>query len=100
MKIYSEKTGKEYKTVKECQAAETAYDAEKAEESKKKAELAEARKTRAKEIEEAYKVARDAEKHYFELRNAFVKDYGSFHMTFSTPNSSFEDFVNDIFTFL
>lgn len=81
MKIFSEKTKKIYPTVEACEAAEAEYDAKMAQLAEERKKLAETRKERAKEIEEAYKAARAAEKHYLELRNAFVKDYGSFHMT-------------------
>ena len=93
MRILSEKTKKEYATVEECLADEAKYDAmvaKKKEEAEKKAAE---RKERAKEVEEAYKAAREAEKHYVELRNKFVKDYGSFHMTYHTTEKplTFED---------
>ena len=34
---------------------------------------------------------KEAEKHYCELRDQFVKDYGSFHMTFTDTGSFFFD---------
>ena len=90
MKYFSEKTKKFYDDVKACEAAEAEFDAEMAKIAEEKKKLAEDRKERAKEIEDAYKemqalnkAARDGEKRYIELRNKFVKDYGSFHMTVS-----------------
>ena len=64
----------------------------KAEEEAKRKELAETRKARAKEIEDAYK-------HANELLNAFVKDYGSFHMTIRNQEapSPFEDLFRFFF---
>jgi hypothetical protein len=88
MKYFSEKTKKFYPTETECVDAEAAFDAEQARIAEEKKKLAEARKERAAEIEAAYKEWQDLEKaayegkkRFLEKRNAFVKDYGSFHMT-------------------
>ena len=99
MKIYSEKTCKNYKTVDECLEAEKKFDEAKAKKDKEKAELVEKRKVRAKEVEDAYSSVRDAEKHYVELRNQFVKDFGSYHMTFSSCdcNNLFDKFWDNFF---
>ena len=98
MKIYSEKTNKEYKTVEECLAAEKAFDDKLALEKAKKAELTTQRKARAAEVEEAYSAIIKAQKAYREKLNAFVKDYGSFHMTVKTgegnPFDTFDWFRN------
>ena len=95
MKIISEKTKKEYATVEECLAAEAEYDLAVAKQKEEAEKKAEERKNRAKEVEDAYLAAREAEKKYLELRNKFVKDYGSFHMTYRTTEapSFFDDFV-------
>ena len=37
---------------------------------------------RAKEIEAAYKKYMDAYKEFLELKSDFIKDFGSFHMTY------------------
>lgn len=107
MKIYSEKTNKEYATVDECVAAEKEFDEAVAkrkaeiqrmeEEKKAKAEkLQTERKARAAEVEDAYKASIEAAKHYQDLLDKFVKDYGSFHMTVHTgdlnPFNAFEIF--------
>jgi len=112
MKILSEKTNKYYATVDECLAAEKAFDEavakekaakEKAlvEQKAKEEKLATERKARATEVEDAYKAVIDADKHYQELLSAFVKDYGSFHMTFHTGNlnpfNSFTHFFDSFF---
>ena len=86
MKIYSEKTNKEYKSVEECLAAEKAFDEKLALEKAKKEELATQRKARAAEVEEAYGAIIKAQKAYREKLNAFVKDYGSFHMSVKSNN--------------
>lgn len=70
--------------------AEEAYEAENAE----KLRLAEVKKARAKEVEDAYKASMqarkdankaisEADRKYYELRDAFIKDYKSFHMSYS-----------------
>lgn len=97
MKILSEKTNKEYASVEECLAAEEEFDKQVALEKAKKEELTNARKERAKEVEDAYKTILEAQKHYRELLNAFVKDYGSFHMTLRTGDGNPFDLFNRFF---
>ena len=80
MKIYSEITRQEYPSVEACLADEELFKKKKEEEEAKRKELAETRKTRAKEVEDAYKHAND-------LLDAFVKDYGSFHMSIKDPHA-------------
>lgn len=101
MKILSEKTNKTYATIPECLAAEKEYDEKVAKEKEKQEKLSAARKERANEIEQAYKASADAYKHYQDLLDAFVKDYGSFHMTVHTGNlnpfNSFSHLFNSFF---
>ena len=101
MKIYSEKTNQEYTTVDECLAAEKEYDAKIAAEKAEKEKLAAVRKERATEVEDAYKAILDAQKVYKEKLDAFVKDYGSFHMSiksgFNNPFDAFEVFDRFLF---
>ena len=109
MKYFSEKTRRFYDDVELCKKEEAAFDERQAKLEAERKALAEARKERAKEIEDAYKemqdmnkAARAAERHYLELRNKFVKDYGSFHMTVSqaeqAPNElDFNDLFNMLF---
>ena len=63
---------------------------------------------RAKEVEAAFKAEMEAHNKYIELRNKFIKDYGSFHMSYTTPTplvkgdySSEEawDIINSLFQF-
>ena len=82
MKFYSDKTKKIYDTVELLEAAEKEYDQLHAEELRK----AEERKADAAAIEEAYKNAVAAQKHYNELVNAFVKKHGSYHLSVRTSN--------------
>lgn len=85
MYIYSEKTKKRYDTVEECVEAEKEYDKAVAEEQAKKDKLATERKERAKEVEDSFKKAND-------LLKTFIKDYGSFHMTYKSDYSPFDWF--------
>ena len=98
MKYFSEKTNKTYDTEKACLEAENAFDEAAAKERMKKEKLAEERKARANEVEETYKAAVEATKLYREKLNAFLKDFGSFHMTFHTgegnPFDLFERFFD------
>jgi hypothetical protein len=95
MKIFSEKTNQEYQSVEECLAAEKEFDEALAAKKAKEEKLAEARKSRAIEVEEAYKAILEAQKNYNEKLNAFIKDYGSFHMTLHTGDfNPFDGFEN------
>lgn len=81
MKYYSEELKKLFDNEDELTKAESkAKEVALAKEEKEKA-LREERATRAKEVEEAFKAARDAEKKANELMSGFLKDYGSFHTT-------------------
>lgn len=98
MKYLSEKTNKTYDTEEACLQAEKEHDEKLALEKAKKEELVATRKARATEVEEAYKGVLDAYKVYRDKLNAFVKDYGSFHMTFKTgdcnPFNLFDKFFD------
>ena len=98
MKIISEKTGKTYETVDECVAAEAEFDKAVAAEKAKKEALAANRKDRATEVENAYKASVEARKNYYKVLHDFIKDYGSFHMTFNDRDDLVDD-VNSIFDF-
>ena len=91
MKIYSEITGKEYKTVEECQKAEEEIAVQRAAEAAKADKLKKERKERAAEVNEAYK-------NYMKLLNNFVKDYGSYHISFRSDDGLFTDFFKYAFT--
>ena len=96
MKYYSETLNKVFENEKDCLNAEKEYKAKVEEEEKRKKELADSRKVRAKEVEDAYKAIIDAQKHYNNLKNKFVEDFGSFHMTFSTTDD-FHSLFSDLF---
>ena len=99
MKFLSEKTGKEYKTVEECLAAEKEFDEAVAKEKARKENLTKERKERANEVEEAYKAVLEAQKAYKAKLDAFVKDYGSFHMTLRTGEGNPFDLFDRLLTF-
>lgn len=71
----------------------------KAEKEAKAKKVAEERKARAKEIEVAHKAMIEAEKTYNELVDAFVKDFGSYHMTYSS-SQDLDGLINHIFRIL
>ncbi|MBQ3420979.1 MAG: hypothetical protein IJH34_04800 [Romboutsia sp.] len=80
--FYSEILKKYFNDRAECEKAEKEYEEKHALELKAKEE----RTNRAKEVEEAYKK-------YVELRNAFIKDYHQWHMTYDDGNfKSFFDY--------
>lgn len=81
MKYFSEKTKKLYDDEAKLREEEAAFDEKQAKLEAERKALIETRKIRAKEVEDAFIASREADKKYIELRNAFVKDFGSFHMT-------------------
>lgn len=91
MKFYSELTKSFYETEDACIQAEDKFNKELVKKEEKEKALKAERKQRAEEINTAYKAVKEAEKHYCKLRDQFVKDYGSFHMTFTDTDSFFFD---------
>ena len=95
MKFYSEQLSKLFDTQAELETAEEKANAAKREEEEKKAKLKANRETRAKEVEDAFKTAAEAQKKANELLNAFLKDYGSYHTTLKdVPVSIWDAFFN------
>ena len=76
----SEKTGRIYKSKEEAEAAEKEYDAKQAEIKK----LKEERAARAKEVDDLYAAYIEAGKKYEDAKNAFIKDYKSYHVTYTS----------------
>ena len=99
MKYVSEITKKTYDTEKECLQAEKEFQEAKAKAEAEKERKSAERTKRAKEVEEAYKKAVDANKAYREVLNDFVKDYGSFHMTYNSTSNLIDDVFNSVFRF-
>lgn len=98
MKIY-DKMGNEHATVDEALAAEKEHDEAVAKEKARKENLAKERKDRAAEVEAAYNAILEAQKAYREKLDAFVKDYGSFHMTVKTGEGNPFDLFEPLFSF-
>lgn len=98
--FYSKLLKKPFDSLDELHEAENAYN----EANKEKLRLAEERKQRAKEVEDAYSHVLDVRKKakdmideamtsYEDLLDKFVKDYGSYHMTYSNNKPSL---INDV----
>ena len=108
MKIYSEKTNKEYATVEECLKAEKAFDekvaADKAKKeaeqkalvAKKEAALAE-RKAAANIVEEKRQALVAAQKAYREELSKFCDKFGAYHYSIKGHGDSIFDLFDDIF---
>ena len=95
MKFYSEQLSKLFDTQAELETAEEKANAAKRAEEEKKAKLKANRETRAKEVEDAFKTAAEAQKKANELLNPFLKDYGSYHTTLKdAPVSIWDAFFN------
>lgn len=94
MKYISELTNKIYDTIEECEKADETFLAERAAKEETKRKQAKEKEARQAEIEAAFEALTEARKHYSELRDNFVKDYGCLRMTFDNPRKvlSSEDF--------
>ena len=99
----SEKTGRSYKTVKELDEAEAAFD----EEQRKREDEKSAKRKKAEAVQEAYKAyeavkrkALDeidaAYKDYAKLRDEFADEYGGYHMTYVRNGEKEEISFGDI----
>lgn len=103
MKFYSEKTKKLYSTSAELEKDEKALSEKEAEKNK----LSETKKLRATEVEKAYKEALNARKearelikkaddNYEKLKDDFVKDFGCYHMTYSSKDGEDDVSLDDL----
>ena len=108
MRIMSEKTGKEYKSVELCLAAEKEYDdriakekaekEEKEKEKKKKKEAAIAeRKEAASKVEEKRKVLIEAQKAYRDELAKFCQKWGAYHYTVKGGDDSWFNLFDNFF---
>ena len=98
MKYYSDKTKKLYDKVEDLQTAETSYDKARAEEDVKQRD----RKRRADEVKNARKELVNAHKNYNDKLTKFIKDYGSYHETYTDNDSdsiSTSDIILKLFGF-
>lgn len=85
MKYYSEKLKKIFDDAESLEKAEKAQEEKYALELKNKEERA----TRAKEVDDAYK-------NYLKLLRAFVKDYGSYHFSYTNDDDGFINFIDNL----
>lgn len=101
-KFYSTTLRQVFDSVEALKTAETQAK----EEAEKKDKLLVEKKTKADAIETAYKHSievrkecdakiKEADKAYYSLRDQFVKDYGSFHMTYRDSDTIVEDSLFD-----
>lgn len=86
----SEILNKTFESVEELEAAEKEYLDKQAEKEAAKAE----RKRRADEVSAAYEEIRKAQEKYEKLLSAFLKDYKTYHTTYTTNTMplGFKDF--------
>ena len=107
MKIYSEKTNKEYASVDECLAAEKEFDeavaAKKAAEEKALAErkakqeaIVAERKADAEEVEAARQELIAAKKKFNDILAKFCQKHGAYHYTVK-PSEGLHDLVSSVF---
>lgn len=97
MRYYSDITKLFYDSEAKCAEDEQRLLKARADEKAAAEKKATERATRAKEIEAAYQAVKDATKHYNELLSAFIEDYGSFHMSWSSPEDAEDE---DVFSAL
>ena len=79
MKIYSEVLNKFYESVDECEEAEKKFEEEQEAKKAEKKKKDEERAARAKEVEDAFKALKAAQKHYDDVLTQFLKDYKVYH---------------------
>ena len=101
MKYYSESLDKFFDKQEDCEKAEVELEEKRKAEAQKQLALKTEREARSKEVVEAFKTAREAEAEAQKLLKDFIKDYGSFHMSYNGKSSvpSMFDILNDFFPF-
>lgn len=91
MKYWSEITNKKYDSIDALQKAQAEVVKAKAIADKKKI----ARESRAKEVEKAFKDAREAQKKAEKVLTNFCKDYGTFHTSLTENDiNPFDSFLD------
>ena len=91
MKYYSETLNKLYDTEQDLIKAEQKVKEEEYKKLEKEKAMKAARATRAKEVEKALKDANDAQAKAIKLLKNFTKDYGYFHMSYSSSEEEPEE---------
>lgn len=101
MKYYSESLDKFFDKQEDCEKAEVELEEKRKAEAQKQLALKTEREARSKEVVEAFKKAREAEAEAQKLLKDFVKDYGSFHMSYNGKSSvpSMFDILDNFFIF-
>lgn len=101
MKYYSESLDKFFDKKEDCEKAEVELEEKRKAEAQKQLTLKTEREARSKEVVEAFKKAREAEAKAQKLLKDFVKDYGSFHMSYNGKSSvpSMFDILDNFFIF-
>lgn len=97
MKYYSDVTKKLYDSEQACAEAEALVLKKKQEEEAAAAKKSQERKARAEAIDASYEKLMAAQKEYSQLVSDFVKDYGSYHKTYSKIG---DDALDSIWSFL
>lgn len=99
MKYYSESLDKFFDKQEDCEKAEVELEEKRKAEAQKQLALKTEREARSKEVVEAFKKAREAEAEAQKLLKDFVKDYGSFHMSYNGKSSvpSMFDILDNFF---
>ena len=92
MKYYSEKLKQVFDDVESLEKAEDEFNKKYAVELKMKEERAQ----KAKEIETAYQEYHQAYKKYAGLVKAFVKEYGSYHVSFKSDEDGFTQLIDEL----
>ena len=86
MKYYSEKLNKLFDSEEQLIAQEEEVAKVEAEKAAKEKALKENRAARAKEVQEAFEKAKEVNTEANKKLNDFIKDYGSYHCSFSNVN--------------
>ncbi len=92
MKYYSDITKDLYESAEACAEAEAAELKARKEAEEAAVKKSKERKTRADEIDNAFKALKEAQQHYYDLVSEFVKDYGYYHKSYTL------DEIGDLFT--
>lgn len=96
MKYYSDVTKLFYDSAEKCQADEKRLLEARAKDEAEAKAKAEKRAARAKDVEAAYQMMQEAAANYNKLVAEFIKDYGSFHMTWSNTNNADDLGMNNL----
>lgn len=88
MKFYSEKLNKLFDSAEALEKAESELEAKERRAKELEEKKASERKVLAKEVEDAYRAYKAAQKAYDQKLLDFIEKYGSFHMTITEPEGA------------